>query len=109
MVVKISKNLEMKSLLPALRSRTSFSLSTAIPSPLYLPFSVDPRCEDRSFFPDILQLQVQCIDGECSLCPLRVAGNVLHGNALRWGVLRMITPSHRQCSSMYGLAMVSVP
>jgi hypothetical protein len=75
------------------------SLSTAIPSPLYLPFSVDPRCEDRSFFPDILQLQVQCTDGECFLCPLRVS----------IGVLRMITPSHRQCSPMYGLAMGVFP
>jgi hypothetical protein len=57
------------------------SLSAAIPYS-HLPFSFDPRCEDRSFSPDILQLPVQCTDGECSLCPLRVAGSALHRNAL---------------------------
>jgi hypothetical protein len=83
------------------------SLSAVISSPSHLPSSFDPRCEDRSFSPDILQLYVQCTDGECSLCPLRVTASALHRNVLQWGALCKITPSHRQCSPMYGLAMGS--
>jgi hypothetical protein len=55
------------------------SLSVAILFPLHLPFSFDPRCKDRSFSPDILQLFMQCTNGECVLCPLRVAGSALIG------------------------------
>jgi hypothetical protein len=62
----------------------------------------------HSVLPQVLSIRMHC-DGERFLCSFRVVASALHRNALRWGALCMITPSHYQCSPLYWLAMGTAP